>query len=355
MISANKRENFRHGPAKLAVNFDSILTLSPHATGKQHLPETTPPPPTVILIAGPTASGKSDLALALANRLGADIINADASQVYGDLPLLSARPGDEELAQAAHHLYGHVDGATRYSVGQWSRDVAVTLADCARRQVAAIMVGGTGLYFRALESGLSPIPAVPDAIMRDGMAHYDEMGAEAFAAEVIAVDPPMVRLAPNDRQRLVRAWSVYRHSGTPLSVFQAAPGEPVLQSPPTARLVLMPDRNALYDRCDHRFEAMLAAGALAEVAALKARKLSPTLPVMSALGARELMDHLAGSTSLDAATALAQRNTRRFAKRQMTWFRNQTATWPIAPNIDAALERVLDQLPAGIKEARNLR
>ncbi|MEL7201246.1 MAG: tRNA (adenosine(37)-N6)-dimethylallyltransferase MiaA [Pseudomonadota bacterium] len=300
--------------------------------------------PPVILIAGPTASGKSALALDLADHLGADIINADASQVYGDLHILSARPGADDLARAPHHLYGHVGAGERYSVGRWAVDCGAALTACAERHRAAIVVGGTGLYFRALETGLSPIPSIPEERLREGMARYEEIGPAQFAAETVAVDPPMARIAVNDRQRLVRAWSVYRHFGVPLSDFQARPGEPVLPQAPAARLIVMPPREALYARCDQRFEAMVAAGALAEVEALMASGLDPTLPIMAALGVRELGAHLSGSLTLAEATALAQRNTRRFAKRQMTWFRNQTAIWPVAHDASTALQLLKNQL-----------
>ncbi len=296
----------------------------------------------VILIAGPTASGKSALALALADEIGAEIVNADALQVYRDLRVLSARPSAAEEARAPHHLFGHVDGAVRYSVGGWARDAAAALAAIAARGRPAIVVGGTGLYFRALTQGLSEAPDIPPSVRGEAEARLAAIGLPAFREEVVAADPAMARLKPGDRQRHIRAWEVHRVTGRPLSAFQSG-GAPMIAAP-AARIVLEPPRAALYRAIEERFDAMLAGGALAEVEALAARRLSPALPVMKAVGVPELLDHLAGRLSLDAATSFAKQSSRRFAKRQMTWFRNQTPDWPRAADIQDGINVIRRQL-----------
>lgn len=284
------------------------------------------------LIAGPTAAGKTAAALLLAESLAdaqgraAEIINADAMQVYRDIPILSAQPSQEEMAQVPHHLFGTVDGKVAYSTGAWASDVKDILNRIGARGNAAIIVGGTGLYFRALTEGLSPIPEVPEEIKSAAIARLDEMGVAAFRAEVIARDPAMARLEPADTQRHVRAWAVFEATDTPLSEFQALPNVPVIERY-TSACVVLPDREALYARCDARLQKMIEAGALEEARQLRGRKLAAGLPVMKALGVKELIAHLDGEMSLDDAIALAQLNTRRFAKRQMTWFRNQTPDW----------------------------
>lgn len=288
----------------------------------------------VILIAGPTASGKSGIALALADEVGAEIVNADALQVYRDLSVLSARPSASEEARAPHHLFGHVDGSVRYSVGGWARDAAATLASIAARGRPAIVVGGTGLYFRALTEGLSEAPDIAPSVRAEAEARLAAIGLAAFRAEVIAADPAMARLKPGDRQRHIRAWEVHRATGRPLASFQTG-GAPIIDSP-AARLILEPPRTDLYGAIEARFDAMMAAGALDEARTLAARGLDPALPVMKAVGVTELLDHLAGRLSLDEAVSLAKQSTRRFAKRQMTWFRNQTPDWPRATSAAAA-------------------
>ncbi|MEL7490873.1 MAG: tRNA (adenosine(37)-N6)-dimethylallyltransferase MiaA [Pseudomonadota bacterium] len=280
----------------------------------------------VVFIAGPTASGKSALAINLAREIGGEIVNADAMQVYRELKILSARPSEEEQADVAHHLFGVLSGDEPCSAGCWAAMAAPVISDVLAREKCAIIVGGTGLYFRTLEQGLSPIPDVPPDVRAEARARRERLGADAFYAEVVAADPPMARIAPGDTQRLLRAWEVHRATGKPLSSFQAAPGAPIVANP-CARLVLAPDRENLYARCDVRFDAMMAAGALDEARALLAAEFDPQLPIMKALGAAELLAHLRGDLDLDAAIDLAKRNTRRFAKRQMTWFRNQTPDW----------------------------
>jgi tRNA dimethylallyltransferase len=276
----------------------------------------------VWLIAGPTASGKSALALRLAERLGAAVVNADSMQVYRDLPVLSARPSAEEEGRAPHRLYGHVDGAESYSVGRWLREAMAALAEPGPK----VVVGGTGLYFRALTEGLAEMPGVPEAARAEASARLDRDGEATFRAALACVDPEAAaRIAPGDRQRLVRAAAVHAATGRNLSDWRAAT-TPTLTA--YRAVVLEPPREALYARCDARFEAMLAEGAFEEVATLAARALPEDRPVLKAVGVRELAAHLAGGLTREQAVEAAQRQTRRYAKRQLTWFRNQTPRWP---------------------------
>jgi tRNA dimethylallyltransferase len=287
------------------------------------------------LIAGPTASGKSALALRLARETGAEIINADALQLYADLRILSARPSPEEEAQAPHHLFGTVDAADGWSVGRWVRAAVPILEGVAERGRPAIVVGGTGLYFSALTQGLAEIPQVPVEVRRTAQADYDLMGESRFRERLGAHDPAAgVRIAPGDRQRLVRAWEVFAATDTPISDWQKS-GEPALAAGAWRAVALEPPRPAVYARCDARLEAMVAAGVLDEVRALAARNLDPALPALKAVGVREFSAHLSGQTSLDDAIAAAQRETRRYAKRQTTWMRGRMADWPRLTEIDA--------------------
>ena len=286
------------------------------------------------LIAGPTASGKSALALRLARTTGAEIVNADSMQLYRDLRLLSARPSPEEEAQAPHHLFGTVDAADGWSVGRWLRAATGLLADIARRGRPAVVVGGTGLYFRALTHGLAEIPQVPAEVRREADADYERMGEDAFRERLAVQDPAAAkRIAPGDRQRLIRAWEVYAATETPLSDWQAS-GDPAIGGGAWSAVALEPPREALYARCDARLAAMVQAGALGEVAALMARDLDPALPAMKAVGVREFAAHLRGETTLPQALAAAQQQTRNYAKRQTTWMRGQMADWPRLTEID---------------------
>lgn len=279
---------------------------------------------TITLIAGPTASGKSALALDLAARRGGQIVNADSMQVYDGLRILTARPDAGDMAAAPHHLYGHVAPAVAYSTGQWARDVEALL----RRLPAStplIFVGGTGLYFRALTEGLSPMPQVPDAIRSDLRARLAVEGAPALHADLAARDAKgAAALDPGDGQRIVRALEVLEASGRPLSDWQAQAAEPVLHPDALAeRWIVMPDRAVLHARIEARFDAMIAAGALDEVRRLRGLGLPPDLPAMKAIGVRELGAVIDGTMNQNAAIADAKTATRQYAKRQMTWFRNQ--------------------------------
>jgi len=287
------------------------------------------------LIAGPTASGKSALALRVARETGAELVNADALQLYADLRLLSARPSADEEAQVPHHLFGTVDAADGWSVGRWLRAAREVLDDIAARGRPAIVVGGTGLYFRALTQGLADVPEVSPPVRAVAEADFELLGEDAFRERLAGHDPSAAaRIGPGDRQRLVRAWEVFAASGTPLSDWQRT-GQAALPPDAWRAVALEPPRDVLYARCDARLEAMVEAGVLDEVAALTARGLDPRLPAMKAVGLREFAAHLRGETGLAEAVDAAQRETRRYAKRQMTWMRGQMADWPRLTGDDA--------------------
>ena len=284
--------------------------------------------PRIWLIAGPTASGKSALALRLAREIGAEIINADALQLYADLRLLTARPSPEEEAAAPHHLFGVVDAAEGWSVGRWLRAAVALIDEIAARSRPTVIVGGTGLYFRALTHGLAEVPDTPPQIRVQTAAEFEAMGEAAFRQRLAGADPAAeARISPADRQRLTRAWEVFAATGTSLSDWQART-DPAIAPGSWAGVALDPPRQALFDRCDARLRIMVDRGALDEVTALAARGLDPTLPAMKAVGYRELAAALAGEVSLAAGLENAQRETRRYAKRQATWLRGQMADWP---------------------------
>ncbi|RVU17844.1 tRNA (adenosine(37)-N6)-dimethylallyltransferase MiaA [Methylobacterium oryzihabitans] len=294
-----------------------------------------------ILIAGPTASGKSALALALARARGGVVVNADSMQVYRDLRVLSARPNPEEEAQVPHRLYGHVDGAVNFSVGHYLADAAAVLVECWEAGRLPIVVGGTGLYFHALTEGLSEIPPVPDAVRAAVRAGAEGRETPDLHRDLAGRDPEgAARLDPHDRLRVLRALEVLAATGRPLAAFHGRRRPGPLAGLPCEKLFLTPDRAALRARIDARFAAMMAAGALDEVAALRARRLDPLLPVMRAHGVPGLIAHLDGTATRDEAVARGQADTRRYAKRQVTWFRHQAgAEWRwVSP--EAAVEGV---------------
>jgi tRNA dimethylallyltransferase len=285
--------------------------------------------PTAILIAGPTASGKSALALELAEKLGGTIVNADSMQVYRDLRIITARPSPDEEMRAPHRLYGHVDAAENYSVGHWCRDVGAALAEIAAAGRVPILVGGTGLYFKALTTGLAAVPAIPADIRSAVRSRLASEGVAALHAELVRIDPPSgLRLMPNDRARIARALEVFMATGRSLADWHRD-GMPALIDPKrAAKVFLTCERTALVARIEARFDAMLKAGALDEVRALAARGLDPLLPAMKAHGVPWLIRHLKGEISLQAAAEGAKMDTRRYAKRQLTWFRGQLPDWP---------------------------
>lgn len=281
----------------------------------------------ITLLAGPTASGKSRRALELAAQTGAVIVNADSQQLYADLRVLSARPSAEEEALAEHRLYGIADAADAWSVGRWSRAVAPILAELAAEGRPVLLVGGTGLYFTSLTKGLADIPDVPIEVRDAAGAAFDAGGEAAFRRELAGVDPAAeARIEAGDRQRLIRAWAVARHTGRALSDW-TADTTPLLVPGSWTGLVIEPDRAALYANCGQRVAQMVEAGALDEVRALIARGLDPALPAMKAVGVREFAAHLAGETTLATAVEATRQATRNYAKRQLTWFRNQTPGW----------------------------
>lgn len=281
-----------------------------------------------LLIAGPTASGKSALALQRAAREASVIINADSMQVYADLRILTARPTPEDETQIAHALYGFVDGKDAYSTGRYVTDVARVLEVGARDGLRPIIVGGTGLYFKALLDGLSPVPAVADDIRAFWRSQATRLGPAALHAELAERDPEMAaRLRPSDPQRVTRALEVLAATGRSLADWQAVPGAPLIDVSACEKIVVMPAREALFQRADARFDAMVAAGALAEVRSLVMHELDPTLPVMRALGVRHLIHHAIGQTTLEDAVASAKQDTRHYIKRQLTWIRRNMSSW----------------------------
>ncbi|HMA74522.1 MAG TPA: tRNA (adenosine(37)-N6)-dimethylallyltransferase MiaA [Xanthobacteraceae bacterium] len=281
-----------------------------------------------VLIAGPTASGKSPLALAVAERIGGMVVNTDSMQVYRDLKIITARPGDAETRRAPHLLYGHVDAAENYSVGRFLGDAAAALGAARAQGLIPIFTGGSGLYFKALTTGLAAIPPVPADIRAAVRSRLEALGPVALHAELFRRDPiAAALLRPADRTRIARALEVVEATGRSIADWRHDGMPPVLDVARIAKVFLAPDREALYRRIDARFDAMLSAGALDEVRALAARHLDPLLPAMKAHGVPWLIRHLAGDISLAAAAAAAKQDTRHYAKRQFTWFRHQLADW----------------------------
>jgi tRNA dimethylallyltransferase len=279
---------------------------------------------TAVLIAGPTASGKSALALELAQKTGGVVINTDSMQVYRDLRVITARPTPEEEAIVPHRLYGHVDAAVNFSAGAWVSDVALVLAEARAQHRPAIFAGGSGLYFKALTRGLSAVPPIAPDIRESVRARLERDGVEALHAELARRDPPSAeRLKPRDRTRIARALEVIEATGRSLTDWHRDGLPPLLPPGSFRALFLEPDRDALYARIDARFEAMLKSGAMEEVAALAARQLDPLLPAMKAHGVPSLIRHLRGEITRDEAAEIGRADTRHYAKRQFTWFRHQ--------------------------------
>jgi tRNA dimethylallyltransferase len=277
-----------------------------------------------LLIAGPTASGKSALALELAQRTGGVVINTDSMQVYRDLRIITARPTMEEEARVPHRLYGHVDAAVNFSAGAWVADAAKMLAEARAQKRLPIFVGGSGLYFKALTRGLSAVPPIPPEVRERIRSRLERDGVEALHAELARRDPVSAeRLKPRDRIRIARALEVVEATGRPLPDWHREGLPPLLPPGEFSALFLSPQRDVLYARIDARFDAMLAAGALDEVAALAARRLDPLLPAMKAHGVPTLIRHLRGEVTLEEAAEIGRADTRHYAKRQFTWFRHQ--------------------------------
>jgi tRNA dimethylallyltransferase len=277
-----------------------------------------------VLIAGPTASGKSALALELAQKTGGVIVNSDSMQVYRDLRIITARPTPEEEARVPHRLYGHVDAAVNFSAGSWVADAGAVLAEARAQQRMPIFVGGSGLYFKALTRGLSAVPPVPADVREGVRARLERDGVEALHAELSKRDPVSAeRLKPRDRTRIARALEVVEATGRSLTDWHRDGLPPVLPPGQFLALFLAPGRDALYGRIEARFGAMLQAGALQEVERLAARRLDPLLPAMKAHGVPALIRHIGGEIGLEEAAEIGRADTRHYAKRQFTWFRHQ--------------------------------
>jgi len=278
--------------------------------------------PSIILIGGPTASGKSAFALRLAKERNGSIINTDAMQVYAGFPILTAQPSHEDKKAVPHLLYEIVDPAESSSAGKWLAMARKAIDDTKAAGRTPILVGGTGLYFESLMGGLADIPQIPDSVRTEVSDLYAKLGEEKFRAELAARDPESAaRIARNDRQRLIRAYEVAEHTGKSLKEWQKKSSEGCAFE--AERHLLMPEREKLYAACDKRFLQMIERGAIDEVKKLLSRNLSPALPAMKILGVREIAAHVRGEISLKDAIAKAQQMTRNYAKRQMTWFRNK--------------------------------
>jgi tRNA dimethylallyltransferase len=284
--------------------------------------------PSVILIAGPTASGKSALALKLAESIGGTIINADSMQVYRDLRIITARPMPQEAARAPHLLYGHVDAAENYSTGRWCIDAAVAMEEARRTGRIPILVGGTGLYFKALTQGLAAVPPIPAAIRGTVRERLATEGAAPLYAELVRHDPTAAdRIMPGDRARITRALEVVLATGRSLADWHREGMPASIDAADAIKIFLTVDRAELYRRIDARFDSMLSAGALDEVQKLAARDLDSALPAMKAHGVPWLIRHLSGEITLAEAAEGGKRDTRRYTKRQATWFRHQLSGW----------------------------
>jgi tRNA dimethylallyltransferase len=287
------------------------------------MPSSKPP---LVVIAGPTASGKSALAFALAQQIGGMIVNADSAQIYRDLRILSAAPTDEELKQVEHRLYGIQDGALPCSAAEWAKLAQREIADIHARGGTPILVGGTGLYLRTLLNGIAPVPAIDPEVR----ARVRETMTEENRRKLETLDPSAAaRLKPADTARINRALEVILATGRTLTEWQKQREGGICNDVALRPVILLPPRKWLYARCDERFSRMISQGAVSEVEALLARKLNPNLPAMRAIGVPELSAYLLGTSSLDEAVALGQQATRRYAKRQYTWFARQPpAEWP---------------------------
>ena len=293
---------------------------------------------TPILIAGPTGSGKSRLALGVARRANGLVINADSMQVYEELRILTARPRPEDLASARHSLYGHVPISEAYSVGRWITDIATVLADAEASGLRPIIVGGTGLYYRALTEGLAQVPDVPPSIR----TWWRERAATLPTSELHGLleqrsSAEAARLNPTDRNRILRALEVIDGTGRTLPEWQVeAASSALVDANEAISIVVSPQRAELYDSINRRFLTMLEQGALDEARVIANKQLDPALPGTKSIGLSALLAHLAGEIDLDEAIVQAQTETRNYAKRQSTWFRNQMPDWRHASPTEAA-------------------
>lgn len=294
---------------------------------------------TAVLIAGPTASGKSALAIELAQSLKGTVINTDSMQVYRDLSILTARPSAEDMSAVPHRLYGDIDGALNHSVGRWLADAAAALAATRAEGRVPIFCGGTGLYFKALEQGIAQMPQVPEGLR--AQIRSDMSGREPGFAHKHLHPDDAIRLRAGDTQRILRALEVHAATGRSLASWQAEPhSAPLVDNARTLKLFLSPERKRLFDRINRRFETMMENGAIEEISRLAARNLDSALPIMRAHGVPGLVRALRGEASLAEAVATAQSDTRHYAKRQFTWFRHQGPDYAVvAPDEAAAFVR----------------
>ena len=303
--------------------------------------------PSIILVAGPTGSGKSILALALAEKLGGAIINANSMQVYRDLRIITARPTREEEAFVPHRLYGHVDAAENYSVGRWCSEAAAMLADATGDHRIAIVVGGTGLYFSALTRGLAAVPPIPREIWEKVRTRLADEGVAALYTELTARDPEgAARLKPNDGARVTRALEVVLATGRSILAWHEENKPASVELSRVAKVFLMPERDELIRRIDTRFDVMMQVGAIEEVGALAARRVPANMPIMKALGVPWVIRYLRGELTYAQAAAGGKLNSRQFAKMQATWFRNQLPefVWVAPGEAQAAVEAQLREL-----------
>ena len=308
----------------------------------------------IIIIAGPTASGKTALALDIAASFNGTVINADSMQVYRELRVLTARPGEDEVARASHKLFGVLPASEICSVGRWLTLATAEIEIAWKKGRLPLIVGGTGMYIKALVEGLAAIPEIPDAINDEVRALYDELGGEAFRDELAKLDGGAAkRLHAGDSQRLTRAMAVVRATGKSLAQWQEEQGTGPSLAARFLTIALVPRREDLYAACEARFAAMLENGAIDEIKALMELSLDPSLPAMKALGVPELARHVKGETSLDEAADAAKQATRNFAKRQLTWLRNQVNADHVIEDFygpahrDTATAAIKDFLEAG--------
>ncbi|MDD3446707.1 MAG: tRNA (adenosine(37)-N6)-dimethylallyltransferase MiaA [Zavarzinia sp.] len=302
-----------------------------------------------VLIAGPTASGKSGLALALAESLGGTVINADSMQVYDGLRILTARPDEGDEARAPHRLYGVLDPSESCSAGRWVEMARTEIASAHAAGRLAVVVGGTGLYFHALTEGLSDMPAIDPSVRARLIAEWEKVGARALHARLATLDPALAaRLKPGDSQRILRGLEVVEGTGRPLSAFQAEAPPPPPPIGVIARYAVAPPRELLLSRIRRRLEAMAGEGAVEEARAVAALGLDPALPVAKAIGLRPFAAHAAGEIDLATAIDRAEIETRQYAKRQMTWVRGRMADWP---RLDGAqeTERIISEIEQKIR------
>jgi tRNA dimethylallyltransferase len=301
--------------------------------------------PEAVLIAGPTASGKSQAALTLALALRGTVINADSMQVYRELPILAASPTEAEGQAVTHRLYGTVSAAEAYSVGRWLDDAASAIAEAKTERRLPILVGGTGLYFKALLDGLSPVPDIPGETRAFWREQAESLSAESLHRELESRDPLMAaRLLASDPQRVVRALEVIDATGVSLAEWQGREGTSVLLRERALLLVVAPERAPLYAKIDARFEAMMAQGALQEVRALLDLGVDTGMPAMRAHGVRELAAYLEGAVSLEDAVAKAKTESRRYAKRQMTWLKKFMDDWVWIADSETAVAEALRRI-----------